>query len=99
MTNPSLERPFGDRISVFLRHWVLRHSSFSCPLVGLRHVRHVLTEGRGQINLVILFLHQDLANLLSERVLAQRLTLPDTLSVVSNRLVLVRQVEPEHVLG
>ena len=63
------------------------------------HVGDVLAQRGRQVDLVLLLLDQDLADVLGHGVLAQRLALADALAVVADRLVLVLEVEPEHLLG
>src|SRR5262245_31375839 len=46
------------------------------------HIRHVLTERGGKIDLMILLLHQNLADLLGDGKLAKRIKLPNLFLVV-----------------
>src|SRR5947209_13379296 len=59
-------------------------------------VRRFLSQGGGQVDLVFLLGHKDLANVLRNRKFAERLALPDPFAVVANRLVFGIQVELEH---
>ena len=61
-------------------------------------MRHVLAQCRRQIVLVLLLLRNDLPNLLRQRVMPDRLRLPQPLPVLPERLRLVLQVEPQHLL-
>ena len=54
-------------------------------------------EGRGQIDLMVLLLHQDLANLFRHRVFSKRFTLPDAIAVIANGFVFILEIEPQHV--
>src|SRR5512135_570664 len=74
-------------------------SSSSGPLLGLGHVGHLDAQGGRQVDLVLLLVDQDRADVLGHGVLAERLALADALAVVADRLVLVIEVEAEHVLG
>src|SRR5262245_33096991 len=69
----------------------------SGPFLRLADVGHVLAQRRGQVDLVLLLVDQDLADVLGQGVLAQGLALPDALAVVADGLVLRLQVEAEHV--
>src|SRR6266566_354326 len=60
-------------------------------------VRDCYAEGGGQIDLMVLLLHEDLANLFRHRVFSQRFTLSDAIAVIANGLVLVIEIVPEHV--
>ncbi len=66
---------------------------------ALADVGHVDPQGGGQVDLVLLLLDEDLADLLGEGEFPQGLALPDAVPVVPYRLVLVVQVEAKHVLG
>ncbi len=48
---------------------------------------------------MILFLHQNLTNVLGDREFAERLALLDALPIVANRFILVVQIELQHFLG
>src|SRR4029450_13857445 len=61
-------------------------------------VRDFFAESLGEIDLMILFLYKDLANLLRYRVLAKALTLPDAIAVITNGFVFVVEIVPEHFL-
>jgi len=47
-------------------------------------IRDFFPEGGGQIDLMVLFVHQDLANLFRQGKFSQSFTLPDALAVISN---------------
>src|SRR5262249_7668181 len=68
-------------------------------LARLAHVRHFDTERGGQIDLVVLLLDQNLADLLGQREFAERLALADAVAVIAHGLVLVVEVEAQHLLG
>src|SRR6267143_4396006 len=57
----------------------------------------VLAEGSGQIDLMILLLHEDPANLLGHRVFAKRFTLRDAVAVIANGLVLTIEIISQDV--
>src|ERR1700734_4424777 len=65
----------------------------------LAHVRHLYPKRGGEIDLVILLLHQDFADLLGQGKFAERLALPDTVAIIAHGLVLVVEIEAQHVLG
>src|SRR4029450_14037012 len=60
-------------------------------------VRDFFAESLGEIDLMILFLYQDLANLLRYRVLPKVFTLPDAIQVVTHGLVFIVEIVPEHL--
>src|ERR1017187_4890021 len=47
---------------------------------------------------MVLLLHQDLANLFRHRVLPERFALPDAIAVIADGLVLIVEIEAEHLL-
>jgi hypothetical protein len=53
----------------------------------------------GRQNLVVLFVDQDLANLLAHGIPGQLLALADSLAVISNRFRFVFEIEPQHLSG
>src|SRR5689334_18938551 len=67
------------------------------PFGTTAHVGNFLAESSGQIDLMILLLHEDLADLFRHCILFQRFTLTDALSVIANSFVFVLEIEPEHV--
>ncbi|SRR5258708_3978748 len=62
-------------------------------------VWNFFAEGSGQIDLVVLLLHEDVANLFRHRVFSKRLTLPDPIAVIANGLVFVIEIVLERVFG
>src|SRR5262245_20588054 len=64
-----------------------------------RNIGDVFSEGGGQINLMLLFLTQDFADVFGDRIFPERLTLPYTFPVVPHRHVLVLEVGAQHRLG
>src|SRR5215469_2006752 len=46
---------------------------------------------------MVLFLHQDLANLLRHRELSQNFTLPDPIAIIANGFVFILEIEAEHL--
>src|SRR3569833_545555 len=64
-----------------------------------RELRRILAERGGQIDQVFLFVHEDLANVLADRVFAERFALLLTLAVFESRDALVLEVEAQHVFG
>src|SRR5262245_42992412 len=70
----------------------------SGSFLGRGDLGHVLAQGGGQVDLVLLLVDQDLADVLGHGVLAQGLALPHPLAVVAYRGVLVVQVEAKHLL-
>src|SRR5689334_9884847 len=54
-------------------------------------------QSRRQIDLVVLLLHQDLADLFGHRILTKALALPDAVAVLADRLVFVFEVESQHL--
>ena len=59
-------------------------------------IRNFYAQGGGQINLMILLLHDDLANLLGHRVFAKRLTLPNSVAVIANGFIFILEIIAEH---
>ena len=51
----------------------------------------------GQIDLMVLLLHEDLANLFRHREFSKRFTLPDAIAVIANGFVFIIEIVPEHV--
>src|SRR5579872_4536691 len=62
-------------------------------------VRGVLAQRRGEIDQVLLLLPEDLANVLGDRVLAERFTLFHALAIRADRVALVLEVGPQHRFG
>ena len=60
-------------------------------------VWNFFTERSSQINLMILFLHQDLANLFSHRIFAERFTLRDAIAIITNGCILIIEILAKHV--
>src|SRR5262249_43343872 len=80
--------------------YVVRPRPTGCKPVGFSNVRdlgHLAAQRRGQVDLVLLLVDEDLADLFSHRVLAQGLALADAPAVVADGLVLVLQVALEHL--
>src|ERR1043166_1772165 len=67
------------------------------PFGTTADVRDFYAEGGGQIDLMILLLHEDLANLFRHRVFSKRLALSDAIAVIANGFVLVIEIVSEHV--
>ena len=64
--------------------------SLVCPSPsGTAEIWHLYAESRGQINLVILFLHEDLTDLFSHCEFAENFTLADPVAVVSYGFIFV----------
>ncbi len=61
------------------------------------NVWNFYAEGSGQINLMILLLHEDLANLFRHRVFSKLFTLPDAIAVIANGFIFIFEIIPEHV--
>src|ERR1700728_2472407 len=72
----------------------LRQGAFPRAAV---HVRHFDAERGRQVDLMILLLGENLADLLCQRVFSKRLALADSIAIIANGLVLVIEVEPEHL--
>src|SRR5262245_24439516 len=66
---------------------------------GPRDVGYLDAQRGRQVDLMLLLVDQDLADVFGHRELPERLALADALAVVADRLVLVLEVESEHVLG
>jgi hypothetical protein len=60
---------------------------------GSTHIGYVDSECRREIDLMLLLLHKNLANLLGHRVFTQCFALPDACTVVADRLVFVVEIE------
>ena len=63
------------------------------------HVGDVFAEGGGEVDLVILFLDKDLADLFGHGEFAEGFALAYALAIVADGLVFVVEVEAEHLLG
>ena len=61
------------------------------------HVGNIFAEGGGQIDLVVLLLHEDLANLFGHGKFSERLALPDSVAVIANGGVFVFEIEAQHL--
>ena len=61
-------------------------------------LRDVLAERRRQVELMLLLLPQNLADVLGDGVLLERLAFLDALAVGANRIVLVLQIGAQHLL-
>src|SRR6266496_3925631 len=62
-----------------------------------RHVGDVFAERIRQVQLVFLLLPQNLADVFGDAVLPERFALPHTLAIIPHRLVLVVEIEAQHV--
>src|SRR5262245_37376113 len=60
--------------------------------------RHLLAQSGGQVNLVFLFVHENLPYLFGHRELAQRLALTYAVPIMAHRLDFVFEVETQHFL-
>src|SRR5262249_26764942 len=61
------------------------------------NVWNFFAECRSQINLMVLLLHQDLANLFRHRVLSRRFALRDAFAIIANSFVFIIKIVAEHV--
>src|ERR1022692_918775 len=86
-----------NRIDEKLREILLSHCCHSSFLWGLTLRWDALAQSRRQSNLVVLFVDQDLANLLAHGILAQLFALADSLAVISNRFRFVFEIELQHL--
>src|SRR5687767_11309938 len=68
-------------------------------LFWLAHVGYVVTHGSRQVVLVLLLLHQDCANVFGDGIFTEGLALAHPLAVVADGIVLVLQVEPQHLFS
>ncbi len=59
-------------------------------------IGHVLAERGRKVDLVVLFLRQDLADLFGHRKLAERLALTNAIAIVTDGLIFVFEVEAQH---
>src|SRR5277367_5369557 len=59
-------------------------------------VRNIFAEGGGQVDLMILLLHENLADLFGEGEFPKLFALANAVAVVANGFGLVFEVEPEH---
>src|SRR6516165_950846 len=80
---------FGPSVLRFL--FLILH-----PVDRRREFSDILAQSRRQVDLVFLLVHQDLADMLGHRELAQRLALTNAFAVVAYRSVLVLQVKVQH---
>src|SRR4030095_5237289 len=60
-------------------------------------VWNFFTEGSGQIDLMVLLLHEDLANLFSQRKFSKRFTLRDAIAVIANGFIFIVEIVAEHI--
>ena len=60
-------------------------------------VWNFFTKGSGQIDLMVLLLHEDLANLLSHRIFPKRFTLWNAIAVITNGFIFIVEIIAEHV--
>jgi hypothetical protein len=60
------------------------------------HVRDVDAERGREIDLVILLLGEDLADLFGERVFSERLALADAVAIIADGLVFIVEIELKH---
>src|ERR1700687_6216762 len=70
------------------------------PLLALlSHLQlgNVLAQGRSQINLVFLFLNQNLANVFRDGIFAQRLALANPQAIVADGFAFIVEVKLQHV--
>jgi len=63
------------------------------------NIRDVFAESSSQVDLMILLLHQNLADLFRHRVFSKRFTLRDAIAVIANGFVFIIEIVPEHVSG
>ena len=71
----------------------------ACFSARTTHIRNLDSERGGQINLVILFIHQNLPDLLGHGKPTQSFTLSNPVPVVANGLIFVFQIEAQHLVG
>src|SRR5689334_1721316 len=79
-----------------------RINSSACGLARFEnelYLRDFLPQRRRQVDLVLLLLDEDAADVLGDRVLAERLALPHPLAIVADGLGLVVEIELEHLFG
>src|ERR1700722_7958465 len=74
-------------------------ASMRVALAGLAHVGDVFAEGGGEVDLVVLFLDEDLADLFGHGEFAEGFALADAVAVVADGFVFVVEIEAEHLLG
>src|SRR5580698_10925993 len=55
-------------------------------------VWNLFAKGSRQVDLMVLLLHQDLANLFRHRVFSKRFTLPDAIAVIANGFVFIVEI-------
>jgi hypothetical protein len=65
--------------------------------VTAANVGNFFAEGSGQIDLMILFLHEDLANLFRHGIFSERFTLLDAIAVIADVFVFTLEIVVEHV--
>jgi hypothetical protein len=70
----------------------LRWLTTVASLGSATHVWNLFAKGRRQIDLMVLLLHEDLANLLGYRVFPKRFTLTDAVAVIADGLVFVLEI-------
>ena len=90
---------FAAILAAFIGRRLLRAARCGCLIAPLGDIGCVHSQCRRQRDLVVLFLNQYLAMCFATRVLAQRLALANALAVITDRFVLIFQIDNKHVLG
>jgi|SRR5215470_13156294 len=64
----------------------------AAPL-GTANIGNFLSERSGQVDLMVLLLHEDLANLLRHREFTESFALPDAIAIIEDGFVFIIKIE------
>src|SRR5262249_12133991 len=87
--NPCNFRHADDDQMAFLHSAALAQSA---PL-GTANIGNFFSERSGQVDLMVLLLHKDLANLLRHREFTKSFALPDAIAIIADGFVLILEIE------
>ena len=61
--------------------------------LGTANIGNFFSEGSGQVDLMVLLLHKDLANLLRHREFTKSFALPDAIAIIADGFVFILEIE------
>src|SRR5260370_36497558 len=79
--------------------WLSVSRAGTLPGTALRRsegIGRFFTQGRGQINLMVLLFRQDLAELFCQGKFAESFTLPHSFGVIADGFILIIQIKTKH---